>query len=107
MVNITANTDSKLILFLEEFYDYYLFTFTRGCDVYKNVYTSIECDFFTFILNENIPGGTWRMQVYGQTDYSNLNPDNAEFLYEEICRVNGNGNGDAFIISEDSTYLIT
>ena len=35
MVTIIANTDSKLILFLEEFYDYYLFVFTRnnGCDI--------------------------------------------------------------------------
>jgi len=107
MVNIEANIDSKVILFLNESYDYYLFIFSRGCYAYSNVYTSIECDFFTFILNENIPSGTWEMEVYGQSDYSNLNPNNADFLYRDVCRVNGNGNGGAYIITENSTYLIT
>ena len=53
MVNIVSNTDSKLILFLEEFYDYYLFVFERnnGCEIVKNIYTSIECDFYSFIVN--------------------------------------------------------
>jgi hypothetical protein len=110
MVVIEANIDSKVVLFIEEtevVYDYYLFIFTRGCQGFSNIYTSVECDFFTFLLNENIPEGIWTMQVYGQNDYSNLNPNNADFLYEDICRVTGNGNGNAYIITENDTYLIT
>lgn len=89
MVNITANTDSKLILFLEEFYDYYLFVFKRnnGCQIVKNIYTSIECDFYSFIVNENLEGGIWNLKIYGQDNYSNLNPDNAILIFEDACRV--------------------
>jgi len=110
MVVIEANIDTKVVLFIDEtevVYDYYLFVFNRGCQSYRNVYTSVQCGFFTFILNENIPSGIFNMEVYGQNDYSNLNPENAEFVYEDICRVTGNGNGSAFIITEDSTYLVT
>ncbi len=110
MVTIDANVDTKVVLFIDEtevVYDYYLFVFTRGCEGYSNVYTSVECGFFTFILNENIPEGIFNMEVYGQNDYSNLNPANAEFIYEDICRVTGNGNAGAYIIAENSTYLIT
>jgi hypothetical protein len=89
MVTIIANTDSKLILFLEEFYDYYLFVFTRnnGCDIVKNIYTAVECDFYSFIVNEDIAEGVWNLEIYGQNNYSNLNPDNAILVFEDYCRV--------------------
>lgn len=89
MVNITANIDSKLILFLEEFYDYYLFVFTKnnGCEIVKNIYTAVECDFYSFIINEDLQGGVWNLEVYGQDNYSNLNPDNAILVFEDHCRV--------------------
>lgn len=89
MVTIIANTDSKLILFLEEFYDYYLFIFTRnnGCDIVKNIYTAVECDFYSFIVNEDIAEGVWNLEIYGQNNYSNLNPDNAILVFEDYCRV--------------------
>ena len=88
MVTIIANTDSKLILFLEEFYDYYLFVFTRnnGCDIVKNIYTAVECDFYSFIVNEDIAEGVWNLEIYGQNNYSNLNPDNAILVFEDYCR---------------------
>jgi len=90
MVNITANTDSKLILFLEEFYDYYLFVFTRNneCEIVKNIYTAVECDFYTFIINEDLAEGVWNLEIYGQDNYSNLNPNNAILLFEDNCRIN-------------------
>ena len=89
MVTIIANTDSKLILFLEEFYDYYLFVFTRnnGCEIVKNIYTAVECDFYSFIVNEDIAEGVWNLEIYGQNNYSNLNPDNAILVFEDYCRV--------------------
>ena len=89
MVTIIANTDSKLILFLEEFYDYYLFVFTRNnvCDIVKNIYTAVECDFYSFIVNEDIAEGVWNLEIYGQNNYSNLNPDNAVLVFEDYCRV--------------------
>lgn len=89
MVNIIANTDSKLILFLEEFYDYYLFVFTRnnGCEIVKNIYTAVECDFYSFIVNEDIAEGIWNLEIYGQNNYSNLNPANAVLVFEDYCRV--------------------
>ena len=89
MVNIIANTDSKLILFLEEFYDYYLFVFTRNnnCDIVKNIYTAVECDFYSFIVNEDIAEGVWNLEIYGQESYSNLNPNNAVLVFEDYCRV--------------------
>ena len=89
MINIISNTDSKLILFLEEFYDYYLFVFSRNndCEVVKNIYTAVECDFYTFIVNEDIAEGVWNLEIYGQDNYSNLNPDNAILVFEDYCRV--------------------
>jgi hypothetical protein len=106
MINIVSNTDSKLIIFLEEFYDYYLFVFTRnnGCEVVKNIYTAIECDFFSFIINEDIAEGVWNLEIYGQDNYSNLNPDNAILVFEDFCRVELN---DAYIITEDCNFLST
>lgn len=113
MVNIVQNVDSKIILFLDEAFDYYLFVFTRknGCEDFRNVYSAIECDFFTFILNENLEQGFWKMEVYGQDDYSNLHTGNATFLFECSLRVNPSDvNSDvdnAYIITETNDYLIT
>lgn len=113
MVNILQNVDSKILLFLDEAFDYYLFVFTRnnGCEDFRNIYTAVECDFFTFILNENLAQGFWKMEVYGQNDYSNLHTGNATFLYEGPLRVNptnvGSNVNNAYIISEDEDYLIT
>jgi hypothetical protein len=110
MINIIQNTDSKLILFLEEFYDYYLFVFTRnnGCEVVKNIYTAVECDFYSFIINENIAEGVWNLEVYGQDNYSNLNPENAILVFEDNLRVNNiEDAGGVFLVTQNCNYLTT
>jgi hypothetical protein len=106
MININSNTDSKVILFLEETFDYYLFVFSRknGCESYSNIYTAVECDFYTFILNENLDEGFWDIKVYGQSDYSNLHPELATFLFEDSLRVDFIFD---YIITESCENLLT
>jgi len=89
MVVIKANIDTKVVLFLEETYSYYLFQYTRnnGCEEFIDVITAVECDFYTFIVNVDLPSGFWNLKVYGQDDYSNLNPANATFLFEDSARI--------------------
>jgi hypothetical protein len=89
VVVIDANIDTKVTLFLEESFSFYLFQFTRnnGCDEFIDVFTAVECDFYSFIVNVDLPTGFWSLKVYGQDDYSNLNPANATLVFEDMARI--------------------
>lgn len=110
MINIYQNLDTKLTLFLEETHEYYLFVFTKnnGCTEVKNIYTAIECDFFSFIVNEDLEVGTWILKIYGQDNYSNYNPENAILVFEDNLRVNSiEDAGGNFLITQDCKYFLT
>jgi hypothetical protein len=38
-------------------------------------------------VNVDLPTGFWSLKVYGQDDYSNLNPANATLVFEDMARI--------------------
>lgn len=91
MITINANTDNEIILFLGEQYSYYLFVFTQrqGCIELKEVLINeSDCEEYQkFNINVDLSSGVYNLAIYGQEDYSNLNPDIAYYLQEIDVKV--------------------
>lgn len=118
MITLNANTDNEVIFFLEP-YPYYLFIYTQrnGClEISEVMVNDSNCtDYQLFNVNVDLNSGIYNLAIYGQDDYSNLNPDNSEFIREfkvkviNLCDYCGDlllttPNGQ-FIITPDGSYI--
>lgn len=113
MLVINANQNNELLFYFEQEYAYYLFVFSQnqGCREEKIVYSDeSDCeDFQRFNVNVDLPSGVWDLAIYGQEDYSNLNPDFAEFIKEEKARITNNCDecADLLLATPNGVYIIT
>lgn len=114
MITINANTDNPVILFLDPTLEnpYYLFVFSKlqGCDELIEVLTDIsECEEYQkFNLNIDLRSGIYNLAIYEQEDYSNLDPELAQFLKQEKVKVVNICDGcDNFLATTDLDFIIT
>ena len=89
MITINANMNNDVFMKGIPTYSYYLFVWTQGnCTEYSEIYTAeSDCADGVFNINVNIPMGAYELNVYGQEDYSNTLPQNAEYISTLSCTV--------------------
>lgn len=89
MVTILANIETTISEFIENF-DFYLFVFSDGCKEYKFIFSPSEksCPgFIVFDVNIDLPAGVYILEIYGQDNNSNLNTNNAVFLFSDTAKI--------------------
>lgn len=85
-------------------YDYYLFIFTKNNFEHSLVLNADECAGITVVeFTDGVDVtldilGTWNLDVYGQEDYSNVDPDNATFIYTLSAKLIANTQGKVSIL---------
>lgn len=89
MLTLYANTDNQIVLQGIASYPYYLLVFTQPkCVELSNVVASVsDCNDGVMNVNVTYPMGVYRLDVYGQSDYTNRSTSLATYLQTVTARV--------------------
>lgn len=89
MQTINANIDTTIRFDGIDPYDYYLFVFSpSSCDEQKEVLApDVDCASGIFTFNIDLPMQVYTVDIYGQSDYDNVNTLLATYIRTEQIRV--------------------
>ena len=89
MLTIFANSDSTIYMDGLDPFSYYLLVFKQpNCvELTDVVAPDVDCNDGVLTLNVTFPMGVYEVDVYGQSDYSNVTATLASFVRTETIRV--------------------